>query len=65
MTSGERDGRVCVCSGSAEQTRVTVLIDNYDSFTYNVVQYLVELNANLVVFRNDKVTVEELSLIHI
>lgn len=61
MTSGERDGRVCIGSGSAEQTRVTVLIDNYDSFTYNVVQYLVELGANLVVFRNDKVTVEEIA----
>ena len=36
------------------------MIDNYDSFTYNVVQYLAELGAPPRVFRNDKVTVDEL-----
>ena len=36
------------------------VIDNYDSFTYNLVQYLGELGAVLEVFRNDAVTVEEL-----
>ena len=36
------------------------VIDNYDSFTYNLVQYLGELGAELEVFRNDAVTVEEL-----
>lgn len=36
------------------------VIDNYDSFTYNLVQYLGELGATLRVYRNDKVTVEEL-----
>jgi anthranilate synthase/aminodeoxychorismate synthase-like glutamine amidotransferase len=36
-----------------------VMIDNYDSFTYNLVQYLGELGAEITVFRNDKVTVEE------
>ena len=36
-----------------------LLLDNYDSFTYNVVQYLAELGANLDVYRNDEVTVEE------
>ncbi len=36
------------------------VIDNYDSFTYNLVQYLGELGAELEVFRNDTVTVEEL-----
>lgn len=36
------------------------VIDNYDSFTYNLVQYLGELGAQLRVFRNDAVTVEEL-----
>ncbi|ORY98509.1 indole-3-glycerol phosphate synthase-domain-containing protein [Syncephalastrum racemosum] len=38
----------------------TVLIDNYDSFTYNVYQYLSSLGANVVVYRNDKITVEEI-----
>jgi len=33
-----------------------LLIDNYDSFTYNLVQYLGELNAEPIVFRNDEIT---------
>jgi anthranilate synthase/aminodeoxychorismate synthase-like glutamine amidotransferase len=37
------------------------VIDNYDSFTYNLVQYLGELGAALTVFRNDALTVEELA----
>ena len=37
-----------------------VVIDNYDSFSYNLVQYLGELGGTLTVYRNDKVTVEEL-----
>ena len=38
-----------------------VMIDNYDSFTYNVVQYLAELGAEVRVFRNDEITVAELA----
>ena len=37
-----------------------LVIDNYDSFTYNLVQYLGELGAEMQVRRNDEVTVEEL-----
>ena len=37
-----------------------VMIDNYDSFTYNVVQYLGELGADVRVFRNDEITIEEI-----
>ncbi|WP_369601001.1 aminodeoxychorismate/anthranilate synthase component II [Hahella sp. SMD15-11] len=37
-----------------------VMIDNYDSFTYNVVQYLQELGADVRVFRNDQITLDEL-----
>ncbi len=36
-----------------------LLIDNYDSFTYNLYQYLAELGADVVVHRNDQVTIEE------
>jgi anthranilate synthase/aminodeoxychorismate synthase-like glutamine amidotransferase len=36
-----------------------VVIDNYDSFTYNLVQYLGELGQEIRVFRNDQVTVEQ------
>ena len=36
-----------------------LLIDNYDSFTYNLYQYLCELGQEVEVFRNDKLTVED------
>ena len=36
-----------------------LVIDNYDSFTYNLVQYLGELGATVEVRRNDAITVEE------
>ena len=36
-----------------------ILIDNYDSFTYNLVHYLGELGAESVVIRNDKISAEE------
>jgi para-aminobenzoate synthetase component II len=35
-----------------------LVIDNYDSFTYNLVQYLGELGAEMKIFRNDEITVE-------
>lgn len=38
-----------------------VMIDNYDSFTYNVVQYLAELGAEVKVFRNDEVSVADIA----
>jgi len=37
-----------------------VMLDNYDSFTYNLVQYLGELGAKVKVFRNDEVAVQEI-----
>jgi para-aminobenzoate synthetase component 2 len=37
-----------------------LMIDNYDSFTYNLVQYLGELGEDVRVYRNDKLTVEEI-----
>lgn len=37
-----------------------LMIDNYDSFTYNLVQYLGELGEDVRVFRNDKITVQEI-----
>lgn len=37
-----------------------LVIDNYDSFTYNLVQYLGELGADIEVRRNDKVSIEEI-----
>ena len=41
-----------------------LMIDNYDSFTYNLVQYLGELGAEIEVYRNDKITVDEITKRH-
>jgi anthranilate synthase component 2 len=40
---------------------MVAVVDNYDSFTYNLVQYLGELGAEVVVMRNDTVTVEQIA----
>jgi len=37
-----------------------LMIDNYDSFTYNIVQYCLELGAKLKVIRNDELTIDEI-----
>ena len=39
---------------------MVLMIDNYDSFTYNVVQYCRELGADLKVIRNDEMTIDEI-----
>jgi anthranilate synthase component 2 len=43
---------------SEESAMKLLMIDNYDSFTYNLVQYFGELGAQVEVFRNDEITVE-------
>jgi anthranilate synthase/aminodeoxychorismate synthase-like glutamine amidotransferase len=43
---------------------MVLVIDNYDSFTYNLVQYLGELGADIRVRRNDEVTIEEVAAMH-
>ena len=40
-----------------------LVIDNYDSFTYNLVQYLGDLGADVLVRRNDAITVEEIGVL--
>ena len=41
-----------------------LMIDNYDSFTYNIVQYFGELGAQVTTLRNDEVTLDELQAMH-
>lgn len=41
-----------------------LVLDNYDSFTYNLVQYLREFGAEVNVFRNDQISVEEVAALH-
>jgi len=36
------------------------MIDNYDSFTFNIVQYLGQMGENVEVYRNDKIKMEEI-----
>ena len=36
-----------------------LVIDNYDSFTYNIVQYLGEMNVAMQIVRNDQITVQQ------
>lgn len=42
-----------------------LMIDNYDSFTYNVVQYFAELGADVQVYRNDEITTEQIGRAHV
>lgn len=39
---------------------MVVVIDNYDSFTYNLVQYIGETEKKILVFKNDKITIDEI-----
>ena len=41
-----------------------LMIDNYDSFTYNIVQYLGELGQDVRVFRNDEITLAEIEALN-
>ncbi|EGH30358.1 anthranilate synthase component II, partial [Pseudomonas syringae pv. japonica str. M301072] len=41
-----------------------LMIDNYDSFTYNVVQYLGELGADVKVIRNDELSIAEIEALN-
>jgi anthranilate synthase component 2 len=41
-----------------------LMIDNYDSFTYNLVQYFGELNQEVVVFRNDQISLDEVAALN-
>jgi anthranilate synthase/aminodeoxychorismate synthase-like glutamine amidotransferase len=43
---------------------MVVVVDNYDSFTYNLVQYLGELGATITVVRNDQATVAQIAALH-
>ncbi len=51
-------------AGDTLNITMVFVLDNYDSFTYNLVQYLGELGAEVVVRRNDELTVEEVEALH-
>ena len=37
-----------------------LMIDNYDSFVYNLVRYFKELDEEIIIYRNDKITIDEI-----
>ena len=45
------------------QDQSILMIDNYDSFTYNIVQYLSELGAEVTVYRNDEILISDIEKI--
>src|SRR5438093_7088043 len=63
MAGDPQQGTRAVARGAARGAgrRVIAVIDNYDSFTYNLVQYLGTLGAEVEVHRNDALSVDELA----
>ena len=61
MTSPVRTGEAAVKESRSASARRLLVIDNYDSFTYNLVQYLGELGADLDVRRNDAITLDQVA----
>ncbi len=47
-------------SSSSSEPTLCLMIDNYDSFTFNLYQYLCQLGAEMLVKRNDEITIEEI-----
>ena len=49
---------------SQEQSaQKVVMLDNYDSFTFNIVQYLGELGAEVITHLNDEITIEQIEML--
>lgn len=49
-------------SPSSNEPTLCLLIDNYDSFTFNLYQYLCQLGADMMVKRNDEITLQEVEV---
>src|SRR5687767_4376309 len=49
------------CYSLPGDTSMILVIDNYDSFTYNIVQYLGAMGQDLRIYRNDKITTDEIA----
>src|SRR5688572_14627775 len=57
--------RGSLCRGEeSARTAMILVIDNYDSFTYNLVQYLQEMSQDVQVYRNDAITVSGIEQLH-
>lgn len=60
MALSENSSVLFPVDAEKKTTNPIVVIDNYDSFTYNLCQYMGELGCNFEVYRNDELTVDEL-----
>ena len=61
MVALARQLEYCSTRKSKNRGSVTFILDNYDSFTYNLVQYLGEMGEQIEVRRNDQVTIKEIA----
>jgi anthranilate synthase/aminodeoxychorismate synthase-like glutamine amidotransferase len=52
------------CEGSRRRIKMILLIDNYDSFTFNLAQYLGQMGENVEIRRNDQITLDEIEELH-
>ena len=52
-------------SSSASERHMILLLDNYDSFTYNLAQYLGQMGQQLEVRRNDQITLDEVEMMRL
>ena len=58
---GKAENRLSLPAHLKSELPMLLVIDNYDSFTYNLVQYFGELGTEMVIRRNDAITVDEIS----
>ncbi|BDA43185.1 Anthranilate synthase beta subunit 2, chloroplastic [Coccomyxa sp. Obi] len=56
----QRGRLACAASGNGKPSQPVIVVDNYDSFTYNLCQYLGDLGCDHIVLKNDEKTVEEI-----
>lgn len=56
--------KIVPSNSSSSEPTLCLMIDNYDSFTYNLYQYLCQLGANMLVKRHDEITVQEIEKLY-
>ncbi|GMJ13350.1 TRYPTOPHAN BIOSYNTHESIS 4, WEAK ETHYLENE INSENSITIVE7, anthranilate synthase beta subunit 1 [Hibiscus trionum] len=62
LASAVSDSKSSIVEDNKNSKNPIIVIDNYDSFTYNLCQYMGELGCHFEVYRNDELTVEELKM---
>lgn len=62
VTTAEEQAISPAAAASDDKPTLCLLIDNYDSFTFNLYQYLCQLGADMMVKRNDEITLDEIKV---